>query len=170
LLLCWKKCEFVFNLRHLILVPNQDVSCTEFRLSWLGIRFICKLDRFPKKARSLEIHSVGREILICGVPHFVIRLRNMEACSPYLEQPIAWSHRLLVFLQAYSTHVFVGLGALTEVVMYRSIFWDITQCNPLRVNRRFGRKSVDLQRTTPSYIPDDRTVLQCIESAYFDEI
>jgi hypothetical protein len=79
------------------------------------------------------------------------------------------------------------------VVMKCSIFWDITPCSPLKVNRRFGgtcrlhlqgrallatcfalvscfyysstlkmntrssETSVDFQRTTRRYIPEDRT-------------
>jgi hypothetical protein len=34
----------------------------------------------------------------------------------------------------------VGFEALTEVVKKSTIFWYITPCNPLKVNRRFGRK------------------------------
>jgi hypothetical protein len=33
---------------------------------------------------------------------------------------------------------FVGFEVLTAVVMKSIIFWDITQCSPLKVNRRFG--------------------------------
>jgi hypothetical protein len=32
----------------------------------------------------------------------------------------------------------VGFEVLTPVVMKSTIFWDITPCSPLRVNRRFG--------------------------------
>jgi hypothetical protein len=34
----------------------------------------------------------------------------------------------------------VGFAVLTAVVMNSTIFWDITWCNPLKVNRRFGGK------------------------------
>jgi hypothetical protein len=33
---------------------------------------------------------------------------------------------------------FAGFEVLTAVVMNSTIFWDITPCSPLRVNRRFG--------------------------------
>jgi hypothetical protein len=33
---------------------------------------------------------------------------------------------------------FVEFEVLTAVVMKSTIFWDITPCSPLRVNRRFG--------------------------------
>jgi hypothetical protein len=41
--------------------------------------------------------------------------------------------------------------------------WDITPCSPLKVNRRFGgtcssEMSVDTQRTTRQYNPEDRTL------------
>jgi hypothetical protein len=60
-----------------------------------------------------------------------------------------------------------------------TIFWDITQCSPLCVNRRFGgswflaqlifstlkmeaicssKMSVETQRTTRRYIPEDDTL------------
>jgi hypothetical protein len=64
-----------------------------------------------------------------------------------------------------------GFEVLTVVVMKNSIFWDITPCSPLRVNRRFGgthrlhlqgrriswarnqcEMSVDIQPTTRPYI------------------
>jgi hypothetical protein len=32
----------------------------------------------------------------------------------------------------------VGFEVLTPVVMKSTIFWDITPCSPLKVNRRFG--------------------------------
>jgi hypothetical protein len=32
----------------------------------------------------------------------------------------------------------VGFEVLTAVIMRSSIFWDITPCSPLSVNRRFG--------------------------------
>jgi hypothetical protein len=33
---------------------------------------------------------------------------------------------------------YVGFDILTSVVVKSSIFWDITPCSPLKVNRRFG--------------------------------
>jgi hypothetical protein len=33
---------------------------------------------------------------------------------------------------------FIGFEVLTAVVMKNTIFWDITPCSPLTVNRRFG--------------------------------
>jgi hypothetical protein len=32
----------------------------------------------------------------------------------------------------------VGFQVLTSVVMKSTIFWDITPCSPVSVNRRFG--------------------------------
>jgi hypothetical protein len=31
-----------------------------------------------------------------------------------------------------------GFEVLTAVIMQSSVFWDITPCNPLKVNRCFG--------------------------------
>jgi hypothetical protein len=33
---------------------------------------------------------------------------------------------------------YIGFEVLTAMVMKSTIFWDITLCNPLSVNRRFG--------------------------------
>jgi hypothetical protein len=52
----------------------------------------------------------------------------------------------------------VGFEVLTVVVMKSTIFWDITLCNPLSVNRRFGGTSFDNQRTTRRYIPEHSTL------------
>jgi hypothetical protein len=35
----------------------------------------------------------------------------------------------------------IGFEVFTAVVMKRVIFWDITPCSPLSVNRRFGGTS-----------------------------
>jgi hypothetical protein len=34
--------------------------------------------------------------------------------------------------------VYVGFDIFTDLVMKRTIFWDVTPCSPLSVNRRFG--------------------------------
>jgi hypothetical protein len=76
----------------------------------------------------------------------------------------------------------LGFEVLTTVIVKSSIFWNITPCSPLKVNRRFGETSsrvppaftqvsclvysplkmvcfsetsVDFQRTTPCNIPED---------------
>jgi hypothetical protein len=33
---------------------------------------------------------------------------------------------------------YIGFEVLTAVVMKSAIFWDITPCTPLSINRRFG--------------------------------
>jgi hypothetical protein len=38
----------------------------------------------------------------------------------------------------YSDRFLLWFEVLTAVVMKSSVFWDITPCNPLSVNRRFG--------------------------------
>jgi hypothetical protein len=52
--------------------------------------------------------------------------------------------------------LFVQFEVLTAVVMKSSIFWDITPCNPLKVTRCSSETSVDSQRITWHYIPEDR--------------
>jgi hypothetical protein len=38
----------------------------------------------------------------------------------------------------FIAHHYVGFEVLTAVVMKSSVFWDITPCSPLKVNRHFG--------------------------------
>jgi hypothetical protein len=54
-----------------------------------------------------------------------------------------------------------------ELDTEKVLFWDITPCSPMEVNRRFegkcrlhvqGRTPVDSQRTTLRYIPEDSTL------------
>jgi hypothetical protein len=85
-------------------------------------------------------------------------------------------------LNNYQHFTKAGFDVLTAMVMNSSIFWDITSCIPLKVNRRFegicrlylqGRRisqarnqgevrwkaePVNFQRTTRRYIPEDRTL------------
>jgi hypothetical protein len=51
-----------------------------------------------------------------------------------------WSCLLLVYStsQAKNMWSFVGFEVLTVVVMKSSVFWYITPCGPLKVNRHFG--------------------------------
>jgi hypothetical protein len=42
------------------------------------------------------------------------------------------------FVLKMSHYQFVGFEVLTAVFMKSSIFWDVTLCSPLKVNRRFG--------------------------------
>jgi hypothetical protein len=39
---------------------------------------------------------------------------------------------------ACNKSVFVEFNVLTAVVMKSTVFWDMTPCSPLKVNRRFG--------------------------------
>jgi hypothetical protein len=45
---------------------------------------------------------------------------------------------ILLCIVPFNYYIFVGFEVLTAVVMKRTVFWDITTCNPLKVNRRFG--------------------------------
>jgi hypothetical protein len=67
------------------------------------------------------------------------------------------------------TNTEAGFEVLTLVVMKSTIFWDITQCSPLKVSRRFGgtlrmvvrwscETSADFQRTTEHFVPEDSTL------------
>jgi hypothetical protein len=41
----------------------------------------------------------------------------------------------------------LGLEVLTSVVMRNSVFWDITPCCPLKMNRRFGERVASIFRS-----------------------
>jgi hypothetical protein len=60
----------------------------------------------------------------------------------------------------------VGFEVLTAVVMKSIIFWDMTPCSPLKVNWCSSEKSVDFQRTTRRYIPEESTLLS-LECSWF---
>jgi hypothetical protein len=42
----------------------------------------------------------------------------------------------------------VGFEVLTAVVMKSSIFWDVSPCSPLKVNRRFGEHVASIFRVS----------------------
>jgi hypothetical protein len=77
------------------------------------------------------------------------------------------------------TKRYVGFEVLTTAVMTGTIFWDITPCSALKVNRPFtlvscsahsstlkmeticsSETSVDFQQNTRRYIPEDRTLYE----------
>jgi hypothetical protein len=61
----------------------------------------------------------------------------------------------------------VGFEVLTAVVMKSTIFWDMTLCSPLKINRRFGRTyRLHLQgrRHKLNCLPPGFTLVSC--SAY----
>jgi hypothetical protein len=86
---------------------------------------------------------------------------------------------------------FVGFEVFTAVVMKSIIFWDMTPCSLLSVNRRFGGTyrlhlqgrrnkfgkkpaskqvaslSVDTQWTTRRHIPEDDTLVFFCQKLYF---
>jgi hypothetical protein len=45
---------------------------------------------------------------------------------------------ILAFQNMLPVSAIIGFEFLTAVVIKSSIFWDITPCSPLKVNRRFG--------------------------------
>jgi hypothetical protein len=47
-------------------------------------------------------------------------------------------------LMSIAKYNFVGSEVLTAVVMNSSVFWDVTSCSPLKVNRHFG--GIELSR------------------------
>jgi hypothetical protein len=54
----------------------------------------------------------------------------------------------VISMQNLTSDIFEGLSVATAAVMEISIFWDITQCSPLKLNRRFGtQRRLNLQGT-----------------------
>jgi hypothetical protein len=56
---------------------------------------------------------------------------------------------------------YIGFEVLTVVAMKSYNSWDVKLCSPLTASRRFGghvasETSVDFQRTTRHFIPEDR--------------
>jgi hypothetical protein len=49
--------------------------------------------------------------------------------SEFLEMVCALAGRRIAVL---------GFEVLTELIMKKSVFWDITSCSPLKFKRRFG--------------------------------
>jgi hypothetical protein len=124
---------------------------------------------------------------------FVLPRPYSKKTLGYLITPCLYGHlRILAFFTT-DAHTFVSCGIHCEVVKHigavkSTIFWDITPCSPLKVNRHFGgtyrlllqgrrisrarnqresrwqaETSVDTQRTTRRYIPEDSTLynLRC---------
>jgi hypothetical protein len=74
--------------------------------------------------------------------NFLIWVQNRR-CETSTSHQTTWSENQwmsTMSLFALTLHIsqIVGFEVLTAVVMKISIFWDITPCSPLKVNRRFG--------------------------------
>jgi hypothetical protein len=65
-------------------------------------------------------------------------------------------------LNVWESIQFVGFKVLTAVVMKRFLSWDITLCSPKSADvseqHVASEISVDFQRNTWRYIPEDRTL------------
>jgi hypothetical protein len=77
--------------------------------------------------------------LFSPVPYwwFVNILVCLHECTRHL---VAWSIRKVLLIGALCLNYvcLVGFEVVTVVVMKSIIFWDITPCSLLKVNRRFG--------------------------------
>jgi hypothetical protein len=99
------------------------------------------------------------------VAHLIYTVCIIQSC--------VYSTFIACWLKHYFIHVFmfqlhgaiikyiwcVGFEVLTAVVMKSAIFWDITLCSPLSVNRRFGGT---YHRHLQCYIPEDGTLRVCM--------
>jgi hypothetical protein len=59
--------------------------------------------------------------------------------SSYYELPVFLSLNILFILMPKQRVLLVGSEVLTAMVMKSYIFWNVTPCNPLTMNQRFGR-------------------------------
>jgi hypothetical protein len=118
--------------------------------------------------------------IVAGDPVFFFQHSNLTRCS----QPLFSS---VIYKRTFCS----GFEILTVVVMHSSIFWDITPWSPFKSQPTFRRKqssatcftlvsclacslalkmevtyssemSVDFQRTTRRYIPEDRTLQKVV--------
>jgi hypothetical protein len=70
------------------------------------------------------------------VPHPILSFSLSLSTPPlYL---LSLSLSLLQVRGLVNIYYFIGFEVLTAVIMKSTIFWDITPCSPLKVNRRFG--------------------------------
>jgi hypothetical protein len=56
-----------------------------------------------------------------------------------------WSHLWKIPNYSCGKHFHVGFEVLTSVITESSVFWDMTPCSPLKVNRRFGGGDIFLR-------------------------
>jgi hypothetical protein len=63
---------------------------------------------------------------------------NHYTLSGYHSKELSSDFRNVCFVVGHEHTVFLGFEVFTAVVMRSTIFWDITPCSPLSVNRRFG--------------------------------
>jgi hypothetical protein len=64
-------------------------------------------------------------------------LLSLKRCSKFLPKLLSTSTRLHGGT-SQKIVLFIVTGVKITYVLESSIFWDITPCNPLKVNRRFG--------------------------------
>jgi hypothetical protein len=113
--------------------------------------------------------------------------RSLQMGSYTVTPSSSWISTIIIPIHKTSLR-HVGFEVLTVVAMKSSIFLHITQCSPLKVDRRFGltcsklaasfmmvsslayssivemegtcssETSADFQRTTKCYTPEDRTL------------
>jgi hypothetical protein len=130
---------------------------------------------------------VSYETVITAARHWTL-ITNQFSLQPHISFLIGvmWYYSP-VYLYALRVVSFLHVvsNVFTSVVMKRSVFWDIKLWCPLKVNRRFGgtcaccmvvsrleysstlnsetcsfETSVDFQRITRRYMPEDRTLIK----------
>jgi hypothetical protein len=67
----------------------------------------------------------------------ITRNCNLTCCPLCVSLDQRGEHRAKSYIPEDKT-LHVGFEALTAVVLKSTIFWDITPCRPLKVNRHFG--------------------------------
>jgi hypothetical protein len=161
-------------------------------LSGIELRFFGHLARSRMVIRNTQTHSVERiqsfnmlkqvlHIATTGLQNVDIRI---SPCSALIFS--SWRRfPPLLYTSKFDNNLhsltYVEFEVLRAVVIKSTIFWDITPCSPLKVNRCFGgtyrlllqsrrisrarnqRESrwqamLDIQRTTGHYIPEYSTL------------
>jgi hypothetical protein len=121
--------------------------------------------------------SFLRDILVRNSSYVSIFLKICAAPRIACSAVLCWRVHKRSLLNTSEINLIVRFEVLTAVVMKSPIFWDITPCSPLKVNRQLAtcfhagillglfdsedRGSVTLvnfQRTTRRYIPEDSTL------------
>jgi hypothetical protein len=83
-------------------------------------------------------------------------------------------------LKKVEKHCFIGFEVLIVVIIKSVIFWDITPCSPLKVNRIFGvtyRRHLQCRKNNPSKIPacgkqnaEDSTLQMMFRCLFYDAV
>jgi hypothetical protein len=84
-----------------------------------------------------EVSGRNRKLRWIEKLHFAVRYVTMGIREPIFRKVRKIFKKLILHFKVYIKYV--GFEVLTAVVMKSTVFWDITPCILLSVNRRLGR-------------------------------